>query len=208
MIAQTTITLPQPVTLDLRQSTGPRPRVVSAAVTLGPLPDDPEHEPVWQEFTEFPMWLTLDANAREIRAQLPPLPRMLPLFGPADFAAAAADTMEDHAARVLQLLGSDPANVLQALCDGTELPPMPPRVPREIANWRARAVLELAGLLPTVEATISGIEGQAGTVVRNAWQSGAPLARHGPTVSALAPALGLTEAQVDAMFIQAEALSV
>jgi hypothetical protein len=202
-----TITLPQTVTLDLRQTPGPRPRVVSPDSTF-PLPDDPDHVPVWQEFEELPMWLTVDGHAREIRAQLPPLPGMLPLYGPADFAAAAADTMEDHAARVLHLLGSDPASVLQALCDGTELPPLPPRVPREIANWRARAVLEIAGLLPAVEAVIAAMTGPEAIIVRHAWQSAAPLARRGPTVAALAPALGLTADQVDAMFIQAESLSV
>jgi hypothetical protein len=200
----TTVTLPHPVTLDLRHTPGPRPRIVPP----GPVPEDPDHEPVWQEFGEFPMWVTVDANAREIRAQLPPLPHHLPLYGPADFTAAASDTMEDHAARVLHLLGKDPATLLQALCDGTELPPLPPRVPREIPNWRARAVLEIAGLLPAVEAVIAAMTGHESIVVRHAWQSAAPLARRGPTVAALAPALGLTAEQVDAMFIQAESLSV
>jgi hypothetical protein len=154
------------------------------------------------------MWVTVDANVREIRAQLPPLPRHLPLYGHVDFTAAASDTMEDHTARVLHLLGKDPASILQALCDGTELPPLPPRIPREIANWRARAVLELSGLLPTVDAAINGMTGPESIVVRHAWNSAAPLARRGPTVAALAPALGLSDEQVDAMFIQAESLAV
>jgi hypothetical protein len=202
----TTIVLPQPVTLDLRIATGPRPRVVSAGAP--PAPEATEHEPVWQEFAEFPLWLTVDANAREIRAYLPPIPHPLPLYGQEDFQAAAGDSPEDHAARVLHLLGSDPASVLQALIDGNELPAMPPRIPREIANWRARAVLELAGLHEQVDFLINSMSGPEGVIVRNAWQTAAPLARRGPTVSALAPALGLSEEQVDAMFIQAEALSV
>lgn len=207
MIAQTTITLPQPVTLDLRQSTGPRRRVVTAQ-TSSPLPEDPEYEPVWQEFVEFPMWLTIDANAREIRAQLPPLPRMLPLYGPADFAAAAADTMEDHAARVLQLLGSDPASVLQALCDGAELPVLPARVPREIPNWRAKAVLATMGTLTAVEAAIASLPEPDHTIVSLAWAGDAKLARRGKTVLGLAAALGLSSGEVDALFIAAEALEV
>jgi len=206
MIPQTYVRFSKPVTIDLRVATGPRPRMVPAAAQ--PAPDDPDHEPVWQEFAEFPLWLIIDANAREIRAQLPPIPHPLPLYGQEDFQAAAADSPEDHAARVLHLLGNDPAPILQALCDGAELPPMPPRIPREIANWRARAVLEIAGLLPTVETAIAGMTGPDGVVVRNAWQSGAPLARRGPTVQALAPALGLSEEQVDLMFIQADALKV
>lgn len=199
-----TITLPEPVTLDMRRATGPRPRAVGSSS----LPDDSKHEPVLREFSEFPLLVTLDANAREIRAQLPPLPRMLPLYGPADFMAAASDSMEDHGKRVLHILGTSPAIILQALCDGGELPELPPRVPREIANWRARTVLELAGLLPAVEACIAAMTGPESIVVRHAWQSAAPLARRGATVAALAPALGLTDAQVDSMFMQAETLKV
>lgn len=203
----TTITLPQPVTLDLRQATGPRPRVITAE-PAAPLTDDPDLEAVWREFTEFPMWLTIDATAREIRAQLSPLPRMLPLYGPEDFTAAAADTMEDHAARVLHLLGTDPATVLQALCDGDELPPRPPRVPREIPNWRAKVILAQMGLLATVEAAIAALPEPDRTVASLAWGGDAKLARRGKTVLGLAAALGLTPDQVDALFIAAEALEV
>ena len=83
-----------------------------------------------------------------------------------------------------------------------------PKVPREIANWRARAVLELAGYLPAVQSAIAGMGGAAGVVARAAWLAGAPLARRGATVVALAAALELTDAQVDAMFIQAASLAV
>lgn len=85
---------------------------------------------------------------------------------------------------------------------------IPRPVPGEIANWRAKAVLEIAGLLPTVEAALSAMPGEAGIVARNAWRDGAPFVRNGPTVTALAAVLGLTGEQVDAMFRQAAALSV
>ena len=85
---------------------------------------------------------------------------------------------------------------------------IPPQVPHEIANWRARAVLEIAGLLPTVEALIAAMEGEAGVVVRMAWERGSPLVRDGATVTALAAQLNLTSEQIDAMFIQAAALEV
>jgi hypothetical protein len=94
------------------------------------------------------------------------------------------------------------------MCDGAELPALPPRVPREIANWRARAVLELQGLLPTVDAMIGAMTGPESVVVRNAWLAGAPLARRGPTVTALGTQLGLTAQQIDQMFISAESLIV
>jgi hypothetical protein len=40
------------------------------------------------------------------------------------------------------------------------------------------------------------------------WGIASPLARHGPTVSALAAQLQLTDEQVDAMFLQAAAIIV
>lgn len=81
-------------------------------------------------------------------------------------------------------------------------------IPSEIANWRARAVLELAGLLTTVDAAIAAMPGDAGIVVRHAWTSGAPLVRKGATVTSMSTLLGLTKEQVNALFVQAAALEV
>jgi hypothetical protein len=206
----TTLPLPYPVTLDLRIPSGLRPRVVSKATTdSGEPSDEPPLEPVVpHEFAEFPFLLYVDGHARTISAQLPPLAKPLPLYGPQDFAAAAGDSMEDHVARALALLAPDVQGTLQTLADGHEMPELPPRVPREIANWRARAILELQGLLPTVDGMIAAMTGPEAIVVRNAWYAGAPLARRGATVTALASQLGLTPDQIDAMFIAAENLHV
>lgn len=191
-----TVPLAAPVTVYL--PSGPRPRVVP--------PGDENGEATTLTELECAFWLNVVSQT--IHAQIANIPNPLPIYGPEDFATVAADLPEHHGVRVLEVLGSDLAGALQALINGEPLPPLPARVPREIANWRARAVLELAGLLPTVEAAIAGMGGPEGVVVRNAWQSGAPLARKGPTVSALAPALGLSDFQVDQMFIQASSLSV
>lgn len=200
-----TITLAEPVTVYLR--TGPRPRVIPPGDAAEPTQTTQETgSPLVLEELQCAFWINVVSQT--IHAQIARIPHPLLLYSAADFHAVASDLPEHHSARVLQVLGSDLESSLQALCDGLPLPPIPPRVPREIANWRARAVIELAGLLPAVETAISGMEGAAGIVVRNAWESGAPLARHGPTVSALSPALGLTDEQVDSMFIQAEALAV
>lgn len=86
--------------------------------------------------------------------------------------------------------------------------PLDPVVPSEIANWRARAVLEIVDLLPTVTDMLEAMTGQAGIVARAAWAAGAPLVRNGPTVLTLAAAIPLTPAEIDAMFIQAAALDV
>lgn len=87
-------------------------------------------------------------------------------------------------------------------------PPEPVVVPQEIANWRAKAVLSLAGILPSVEAALNALEDPAKTVALSAWNGGAEVHRNGPTVAAAIAMLGLTDAQVDAMFIQAAALQV
>lgn len=198
-----TVPLPQPVTVYLHE--GARPRVIPPGGAPAPVTAENGEETVLTQL-ECAFWLNVVAQT--IHAQIARIPRPLPLYDATDFAAVAADLPEHHGERVLQVLGTDPASALQALINGEPLPPMPARVPREIANWRARAVLELAGLLPAVEAAIAGMGGPDGIVVRHAWQSGAPLARRGPTVAALAPLLGLADFQVDQMFIQAASLHV
>ena len=77
-----------------------------------------------------------------------------------------------------------------------------------IENWRAKAVLSLAGLLPAVEAALAAMPEPERTVALYAWNGGAPLDRHGSTVLAIATALALTDAQVDAMFAQAASFEV
>lgn len=201
-----TVALAEPVTVYLPPG-GMRPRVVAPGGAASAVALTAENG-VETIFTELECAFWINVVTQTIHAQIARVPNPLLIYGPTDFAAVAADLPGHHAERVLQVLGTDPAKALQALVNGEDLPPMPPRVPREIANWRARAVLELAGLLPAVEAAIAGMGGPDGIVVRHAWQSGAPLARKGPTVSALAPALGLSDEQVDAMFIQAAQLAV
>ena len=203
MIAQTILHLPAPVTLDLRIASGPRPRVIQGE----PAPDG-EHIPEPHTFASLTLYLVIDAAARTISAYLPPIPNHLPLYGPEDFSDAAGDTMDDHANRVLQLLGSDPATTLQALIDGTDLPPTPPRVPREIPNWRCKAVLTQMGLIDQVTAIMDALPEPDRTIAQLAWNGDGKVARRGKTVLGLAQVLGLSDAQVDAMFIAAEGIEV
>jgi hypothetical protein len=86
--------------------------------------------------------------------------------------------------------------------------PPTPRVPAAIENWRAKAVLSIAGLLPAVEAALQAMPEPGRTVALAAWTGGAEIHRQGPTVAAAIAALQLDAAQVDAMFIQAAALEV
>lgn len=205
MIAQTIVLLPSTVTLDLRVAMGPRPRVVIAdAGDSSPT----EATPVWHEFGSFPMHLVVDAAARSISAYLPPIPNHLPLYGAEDFVAAAGDSMEDHAQRVLQLLGSEPATILQAMIDGADLPPLPARVPREIPNWRCKAVLTQMGLIDQVTAIMDALPEPDRTIAQLAWHGDGKVARRGKTVLGLATVLGLSDDQVDEMFVAAEGIEV
>lgn len=81
-------------------------------------------------------------------------------------------------------------------------------VPGQIENWRAKAILEMQGMLEAVENIIATLEGEQGIIVRRAWNDGSPLTRHGPTVTAMASQLGLEPEQVDDMFRAAAALEV
>ena len=203
MIAQTIVHLPSPVTLDLRLSTRPRPRVIQGE----PIPAG-ERVDELHEFATLPLYLVVDAAARSIAAYLPPIPYHLPLYGPEDYAAAAGDSMEDHANRVLQLLGSDPAMILQALLDGEDLPSPPTRVPREIPNWRCKAVLTQMGMLGDVEAVMEAMPEPDRSIAKLAWQGDGKVARRGKTVLGMAAVLKLSDARLDAMFVAADRIEV
>lgn len=189
-----TIIFDQPITLQLPAG---RNRISSLPTQLAE-----------RTLTNLDCCFTLNTLTRTIHAEMPPLPRPLLIYGADDFAAAAADTPEQHAERVRDILGADPAATLQALANGDALPPPPPRVPPEIANWRAKAMLAQMGMLSTVEATIAELPEPQRTVVSLAWAGDAKLARNGQTVLSLAERIGLSPAQVDAMFIAADALQV
>jgi len=89
-----------------------------------------------------------------------------------------------------------------------EVPPDHLQVPAEIASWRAKAVLRIAGLTAAVDALIEAMPEPGRHVVQAAWSGDAIFARTGETIVTLGAALGLTPKQLDAMFIQAAALEV
>lgn len=76
-------------------------------------------------------------------------------------------------------------------------------VPAQIALWQARAVLERRGLLAAANSavTLAGDE-----VLRAVWEYGNVISRSSPGLAALASALGLSGADVDALFREAAAL--
>lgn len=201
-----TIQLAEPLTVYLPPG-GARPRVVAPGGAASALSLTAENG-VETIFTELECAFWINVVTQTIHAQIARVPNPLLIYGPSDFAAVAADLPEHHCERVMEVLGGDPAQALQALCNGTALPPMPPRVPREIPNWRAKVILASMGLLKTVEAAIAALPEPDRTVASLAWGGDAKLARRGKTVLGLAAALGLSSDQIDQLFIAAEALEV
>ena len=84
-------------------------------------------------------------------------------------------------------------------------PPAPPSaVPTSISPAQARLALLHAGLLDQVEAAVAA--GDRATQI--AWEMATVIERSSPTVVALSAALGLTDAQLDALFTTAAGIFV
>ncbi len=81
--------------------------------------------------------------------------------------------------------------------------PSAPEVPLEVTPYQARCALDAAGLLDTVEAIVA----QSPRQTRNAWEYGIVVYRYSPMIESLGAALGLTSAQIDTLFLQAETYS-
>ncbi len=82
-----------------------------------------------------------------------------------------------------------------------ELPPVNP-VPQSVSMRQARLALLGAGLLDDVEAAVASSTKD----VQIEWEFSSELRRDWPTLVLLAGALGLTDAQLDALFAQAATL--
>lgn len=76
-----------------------------------------------------------------------------------------------------------------------------PAVPQSVSRFQARAALHLAGLLDQIEATMTDPE--TDPLARLAWHDARDFHRDSPTVAAMAAALGLSDAQLDELFITA-----
>ena len=72
-------------------------------------------------------------------------------------------------------------------------------VPQRVTPYQARVALLQAGLLPQVEAMVT----QAGGAVLIAWEYATVIERGSPFIAQLVGGLGLTDEQVDALFVAA-----
>ena len=79
----------------------------------------------------------------------------------------------------------------------------PQPVPAEVPQWQARRALLAAGLLTAVEAAVAA----ASQDIQITWEYAPNIVRNSPFIAALAPALGLTDAQIDDLFRAAAAIT-
>src|SRR3989338_2902179 len=79
----------------------------------------------------------------------------------------------------------------------------PPDVPIAVPMRAARLALVSAGLFQGVDGAIQTIPGTEGDIARTEWEYSNTLRRDHPLLVQLGPALGLTDAQIDALFVAA-----
>lgn len=77
-------------------------------------------------------------------------------------------------------------------------------VPKAVSRFQARMAIRGAGLFDAVEAMMAAPE--TPVAAKEAWASAQEFERTSPTVAGMAAALGMTEAQLDALFIAAAAI--
>ena len=86
-----------------------------------------------------------------------------------------------------------------------EVPVEPPVVPEAITMRQARLALLAADLLDSVDAAISSLPSPQREAARIEWEYATEVRRDSPTMALIGAALGLTEEQIDALFIDAAA---
>lgn len=79
-------------------------------------------------------------------------------------------------------------------------------VPQSVTMRQARLSLLAAGLLSPVNALIAAMPGADGDAARIYWEYSSMVLRSEPLVATLASALSLSEAQLDALFVNGASL--
>lgn len=73
-------------------------------------------------------------------------------------------------------------------------------VPQEVSRFQAKEALRQAGLLDQADAAVAA---SGNATLQNAWANANTFKRTSPGINALAPALGLDDAGLDALFTTA-----
>lgn len=83
------------------------------------------------------------------------------------------------------------------------------KTPTLLAHWRVRRILIKHDLLDALLTYVDNMtDADAKTTITCAWEGGADVLRYGPTVLGAQIAFGLTDEQVDNMFIEGSELTV
>jgi hypothetical protein len=83
--------------------------------------------------------------------------------------------------------------------------PPPPPIPATVTRFQALAILAAGGYLGTIRTYINTLD--VNNVQRLAWENATDWERTSPTLNALAQMLGLTDTEVDDLFIAAAQVS-
>ena len=94
-----------------------------------------------------------------------------------------------------------PNGTVERMLISPESEPIPDPVPRSVTRFKARAALHLAGRLDAVETMMA--DPATPMLSRLAWQDALTFERRSPTVMAMGAALGLSNADLDALFMAA-----
>lgn len=81
-----------------------------------------------------------------------------------------------------------------------------PIVPTSVTMMQARLAMLSAGLLDKAQDALDAMEGDEGKAARIQWQYASEVRRDWPLVASLQTGLGLTDTQVDQLFITAAAI--
>lgn len=90
--------------------------------------------------------------------------------------------------------------------DSSYVPDLPKSVPDAVTMRQARLALLGAGKLSQVSAALSAMPEPQRSAAQITWEYSAEVRRSDPLIAALAPALGMTAEQIDALFVAAAAL--
>jgi hypothetical protein len=116
-------------------------------------------------------------------------------------ANGATVTLEDGATAYIPATAPEHAEAI-------ELPPVdapPPTVPQSVDNARFRAALRNAGLFDTAQAAIDNMNEPD---VTNAWEYSPYIDRVSVLTTGLGSTLGLTDAELDQLFIDASVIEL
>lgn len=80
-----------------------------------------------------------------------------------------------------------------------------PSVPASVSMWQAKAALAASGKLDAANASVAQVGNPALSI---AWEYATDLSRESPALAAIGAAIGLSPADIDALFIQASNIKV